>query len=1690
MILVHTALLFMLYGGGCSQEQTFLVMGPRVWRVGAQEPVLVQSFGHTENLPVRISVLSYPDKKRKFSTQHLELTPANNFQGLATLQLQVKDFPRKDGTAQYVYLEAQSKSFTKEERVPVTHRNGFLFIQTDKPVYTPDQSVKFRVYSMDEELRPARRDVTVTFKDPDEVKMDVITQPDATGIISFPDFKIPANPKFGTWKMEAVYGADYTTATAALFDVKEYVLPRFFVTIEPKQNYISYETFDAFTITVKASYYYTKKVERAKVFIRYGLIESGTRRMMANCIDVQTMTDGEAVFQFRGQQAVQELGYSQLEELDGAFLYITATVEETAGSQSEESENSDVKFVTTPYTLKLIRTPLYVKPTLPYYVKVQVKDTLDNTVSRIRLTLTGDTVQDGGEVVPLGNQHGLTQQTDSKGTAVFVVNIPSDVTSLDFKITTADNNLQDDHQASATYTATAYKSPTKSYLYINWARGSDALQVGDFLNVQVVPSSPYLAKLTHYSYLIISRGKIVAFDTVQRVHESTSQNLNIQVTAAMVPSIRLLVYYIITRDTSAEVVADSIWVDIRDKCVNNQKVQLSTIKEQFKPKAAVPLTVRAQSGSIVALSAVDVSVYDVTKKRQRPMERVLRQIEESDLGCGAGAGRDNVDVFEMAGLMFITNANIRVSQRTELTCNEILRSRRSTFLGDEIKRLAASYTKKILKKCCMDGGTAFAEDRQCKAGVERVRNGKGEQCVKAFQTCCELIEKRAAELSQKALGLGRAYIRTVLDLDEPEVRSYFPESWLWEELSISDRRGFKETGLTLPDSLTTWEIQGIGMSDKGVCVADPLQITVFKNLFLEVQLPYSVIRGEQVEIQVTVYNYQSTTVKGCVRVSVGKEICLVDESKGVRSVGHKGCSTEFQPNVPRSFTYNILPLELGLHPITFTLDVAFNSEKVVKTLRVVPEGIKMEQSAGFTLDPQGLRGVMKRQQDLHYKIPANVVPKSSISRIFSINGNILGEVIDSVLNEEGVRYLVSIPKGSAETELARVAPVFYVYHYLETKKQWSLLGDNIFTAQLTMKKKIREGVTSILSFRNRDYSYSLWRDSDPSTWMTAFALRIFGDVHQYVPIDQLSVCNTLLWLIENRQSTDGSFEERSTSQPVKLQGTIPREAAEKTLYLTAYGVISIQKAFHMCPLVQVENARNRAIEYLSKHASNAQSTFSLAVTAYALAISEATLQSKRYTYGKLQSEAFTIGVSHPPVYRYWKDTLKKFDKTAPSTETAKMVETTAYALLTALKNADKDYAQPIIRWLKEQQRYGGGFFSTQDTVVALEALTEIAILDEKLSLNMDVKVSYKKSGDFQSYRLTEAKPFTRPVEVPKLDDLVVSTRSARGIATGNVRTVYHIMTPSQENCKFDLRIQKKINPSQTEESIFDDDTSQMLLLEACARYKPQKDEISTSGQAVMEITLLTGLQADEKQLKKLVNRVDQFVRGYSIEDGKVILHFNWIRSDDYVCAPLYIRKIFKVAFLSPGIFKVYEFHAPEQECTTYYNPFLDENLTRVCAGDACKCIEGECPKMKSRLDMSVTAEQRKDAACKGDMTYAYKVEAAMSEDEGEFVKYTVTIVDIFNKGSASVRFNKQVRLIQKKTCDKFSLQRGERYLIMGKDGLQLRGEREFEYMYPLDSNTWVEWWPESSSCSTRSCAQFLTVLEDFSESILLDGCKP
>lgn len=58
----------------------------------------------------------------------------------------------------------------------------------------------------------------------------------------------------------------------------------------------------------------------------------------------------------------------------------------------------------------------------------------------------------------------------------------------------------------------------------------------------------------------------------------------------------------------------------------------------------------------------------------------------------------------------------------------------------------------------------------------------------------------------------------------------------------------------------------VGVISAGVCVADPYEITVMKDFFIDLRLPYSVVRNEQVEIRAVLYNYGDAEIT--VRVAI------------------------------------------------------------------------------------------------------------------------------------------------------------------------------------------------------------------------------------------------------------------------------------------------------------------------------------------------------------------------------------------------------------------------------------------------------------------------------------------------------------------------------------------------------------------------------------------------------------------------------------------------------------------------------------------------------------------------------------------------------------------------------------------------------------------------------------------------------
>lgn len=78
----------------------------------------------------------------------------------------------------------------------------------------------------------------------------------------------------------------------------------------------------------------------------------------------------------------------------------------------------------------------------------------------------------------------------------------------------------------------------------------------------------------------------------------------------------------------------------------------------------------------------------------------------------------------------------------------------------------------------------------------------------------------------------------------------------------SSTRKHEQFRVHLPDSITTWSTQAFALSEvHGFGLSQMSPLVSIKRFFVDFTLPYSVIRGEQVRLPVSVYNYQDICVQ-------------------------------------------------------------------------------------------------------------------------------------------------------------------------------------------------------------------------------------------------------------------------------------------------------------------------------------------------------------------------------------------------------------------------------------------------------------------------------------------------------------------------------------------------------------------------------------------------------------------------------------------------------------------------------------------------------------------------------------------------------------------------------------------------------------------------------------------------------------
>ncbi|XP_069099106.1 alpha-2-macroglobulin-like protein 1 isoform X2 [Pleurodeles waltl] len=1144
--------------------------------------------------------------------------------------------------------------FEESKTVLIQRRQKGTFLQTDKPVYKAGQSVNFRVVTLNDDFIPQNdKYPLIVVQDPIGNRivqwLNVTPQKGITDL-SFP---LSSEPALGTYTIVVGPGAISST-----FSVEEYVLPKFEATFVGPSVVSAMDT--SVSLRVCGRYTYGKPVHGnvngtlCRKSYYYWWFFDPNLSSENNCLTFEGQTKRDGCFSTTVNIPITNNGYwGYSPPLEGK----ATLTEDGTGIMAEAVQTFPISYLAASAIFQEVKS--YYIPGVPFTGQIKVMDSSGAAMRGQGVTLQGNGV----------SQH---HTTDNEGMISF---------SLDTSGWGSEVYLQGTiDQASPSYSwvynplyyGHAYHyilplySTVRSWMKIHTSVGTlPCSQTQDIrVNYKLDPQDlrPDIKSMEFYYYIIGRKGIIYNGFTSLSINKKDCKGNNelqgsftiaVSFSHLYAPLARLLVFALFP---NGGITADTVPLEI-SMCFKN-KVELAFSAPEDLPGSNVTVQLKASPNSICALRAVDQSVLLMRPERELSRQMVYDlflgmdrygypyQVAEFDTqSCPYyGYVLPSVDVrslFEEAGLKVFTNSNIK----KPIMCEH-------------------QYQYYRLEEYTAEPPMENSQVMELPGGHQKP----------------EMAES----------------VNTVEPPSPPsiqdKVRQYFPETWIWD-LYIVGPSGHQNFSFTLPDTITEWKAMGFCTSKYSFGLSHTVSIAAFKPFFIELTLPYSVVRGERFGLKATVFNY----LEGCISINAllappqdHFEILFCFDCQYTACLCSQDSVTFFWNVRPSSlgevnFTVNVEAVGL-CGPQLITLPERGRKDTLIKSVLVRAEGIAQEKSRNLMLCPKG----SSVSQEISLVLP-NIVSGSQKATIH-VFGDIMGSALQNLNN------LIQMPYGCGEQNMLTFAPLIYVLQYLKRTGQ---LTDDIRTRAYTY---LQTGYQQELNYKHDDGSYSAFGNSDGSgsTWLTAFVAKCFGQAEEFIFVDNEVTTMAVTWL-RQRQSQDGCFENVGMLYHTTMKGGVDDDVS-LSAYITS---ALLELGWPLQDPMMVNGLQCLRNRYQGEPGITSIYTLALLFYTFTLAGEGST---REQLAGELEAQAI-----HSDGQTHWTYTPRSESNYFWSQPESADVETTAYVLLGYLSVEDRSQidinnAVAIVSWLSRQQNAYGGYSSTQDTVVALQALAKYAAL--------------------------------------------------------------------------------------------------------------------------------------------------------------------------------------------------------------------------------------------------------------------------------------------------------------------------------------------------------------------------------------------
>uniref|UniRef100_UPI0037E9016A alpha-2-macroglobulin-like protein 1 n=1 Tax=Semicossyphus pulcher TaxID=241346 RepID=UPI0037E9016A len=1420
-------------------------------RGGERETMCVQIHSPTETtVKVTLDVNSIPN---------LILKEKVDKDFYRCVEFQVPTVSRKTEAKITIGFEGKFSAVSKDTKIFISPPSVIHIVHTDKPTYKPGQTVHFRIVSIDDNFIPVKQEYkVVALQDPNSNRIaQWLDQHITGGILDLSHEMIPEAVE-GTYKI--IVTTDKEEKIEHSFTIQEYVLPKFEVKVE-LPSVISLLDREI-PLKICGKYIYGKPV--------FGLIIAEVCRRVYPwykryiihpeiCKDFNLKTEKDGC-------ATQAVKLTEFFPQKHNLYYqntfeVNAEIEEKGTGVTLKSSGQST-FTTIIRKVTFLDESEAYKPGLPLEGKVKLTGPDDKPVSNEEVYLSAN------------NKQSTTLTTDMQGLSAFSLDTTNWEGSVSLRASPREmkdaffgDKIPSPQYSSGYRTVAEFYSKSHSFLKLMQVNGKISCDQPATVRAQYIIRGEELKeqKVLNFSVLVMSRGGIKQHSRVQKPVEAGAVNkgelsVSLSQVKNLAPYAQVVVYTVLP---TGETVADSMDFPV-ELCLKN-KVSLKFSSVKHLPAEKTTLSLKAHPGSLCSVRAIDKSVLLLEKEQELTVEYVFSKLPLQRL---SGYEFRDTDPHRCP-LPFEPQPQPLPRPEPEPRPLPILD--RSIIYEPPNRKDDVYKTFKAIGMIILTN-TDVTKPYLCK---EPLHHLFGMFYVPAAPAA--LLQP----LESIKMGGPQKEAKTT-------VRSFFPETWIWDLVPVGDS-GSVNVEKTVPDTITKWSAGAFCVSSVGLGISPNIGLTAFKPFFVSLTLPYSVIRGEVLTLKATVFNYLSKCIM--VRVKLAKS----DQFTHTNCDGcqYSGCLCAEES---RTFSWMVTPTDLGQVDLRVsakairTKDLCGKerpivpekgrTDVVVRKLLVEAEGTPQMESHNALLCPKG-KPVKKK---ISLILPEKFVEGSARASVIVL-GDLMGGALKNLDN------LLRMPYGCGEQNMLNFVPNIFILDYLKSTNQ---LTNEILTKTTHF---LKSGYQRELNYKHTDGSYSAFgkRDASGNTWLTSFVMKSFGRAKPYIFVDDRHITEARRWLLR-LQRPDGCIRSVGKLFHNGMKGGVSDDVS-----LTAYITAALLE-------LDTNKVSDSVVQNCLKCLKTAvdgkmDNLYTTALMSYAFTLAgDEEMRTKLIT--QLHQKSILEGAS-----RHWEKISVPIPQRFSWRRPASLdVEMTSYVLLAlicgpSLPGFDIGYSVGIVRWLTQQQNQYGGFSSTQDTVVALQALAKYSAATYNKEGKTTVIV---KSPGSRKKKFTVAQSNRLLYQEKKLSKVPGEyTVEAKGKSCVLVQfAMNYNIPPPPDFSTFSISTDTKAKCEASRPQ---------FTLSVKVSYNGNREE---TNMVVINIKLLSGYVLDQDSLELLkksssVKRVDE-------EEGHINIYLDQLKQNKSEVYTVNQERDQPVGKLKPAVVKIYDYYQTSDEAATDY----------------------------------------------------------------------------------------------------------------------------------------------------------------------------